>query len=148
MTPVVINMSPAPLRLGLANRRVTVPFAHQSDQRNTLSDLRESSLLLRLLRWLLCTGHGSPSRVRLGRDGATGPLATVRRRDDPGNNMRQTLLSPIQWLRISEQTTSAGPADLSGCTVMSESGTAWSGKSVCPSIKVTCRILSLTYVSC
>ena len=42
----------APLRLGLANRRV--PFAHQSDQRDTptrLGDLRES-LLLRLLRWI------------------------------------------------------------------------------------------------
>ena len=49
---VVINMSLAPLRLGLANRRV--PFAHQSDQRDTptrLGDLRES-LLLRLLRWI------------------------------------------------------------------------------------------------
>ena len=48
--PVVINMpvSLAPLMLGLANRRV--PFAHQSDQHNTLGDLRES-LLLRLLRW-------------------------------------------------------------------------------------------------
>ncbi len=42
------NMSLAPLRLGLANQRV--PFSHQSDQRNTLGDLRES-LLLRLLRW-------------------------------------------------------------------------------------------------
>ena len=48
--PVVI-CGTTQARAGKSASALSYAFAHQSDQHNTLSDLRESFLLLRLLRW-------------------------------------------------------------------------------------------------
>jgi hypothetical protein len=81
-------MSPAPRRLGLANRRV--PFAHKSDLRNTLSDLRESLLIL---RWF------EDGQLRI-LTMVTGRSATVPRRDEKKFKSFAATFAQLPFVRI------------------------------------------------